>query len=139
MIAASVAYDAARADNAGPIMHGTLKVNSSSIQTGWYTADLTHRASGIGYIAFCKTQKQWGTKSSSSSLASISVNFPITVSVNYGVIGSVSRSGSLGGGDVAVVGCGNFTSSGFTAYFDALENGDAYVSTSVTWIAVCKS
>lgn len=54
LVAASVAYDAARADNSGPVMHGTLKVNSSSVQTGWYTADLTHRASGIGYVAICK-------------------------------------------------------------------------------------
>lgn len=55
LVAASVAYDAARANVAGPVMHGTLKVDSSSVQTGWYTADLTHRASGIGYIAICKS------------------------------------------------------------------------------------
>lgn len=54
LVAASLAYDAARADNSGPVMHGTLKTSNSSVQTGWYTADLTHKASGIGYIAFCK-------------------------------------------------------------------------------------
>lgn len=54
LVAASLAYDANRADQAGPICHGTLKVSNSTIQTGWYTFDLTHRASGIGYIAFCK-------------------------------------------------------------------------------------
>ena len=54
LVVASLAYDAARADNAGSIMHGTLKTSNSSVQTGWYTADLTHKASGIGYIAFCK-------------------------------------------------------------------------------------
>lgn len=84
-------------------------------------------------------QKQWGTNSSSSSLASISVTFPIAVSATYGVVGSVSRAGSLGSGDVAVVGCGSFRTNGFTAYFDALQNGDASVSTSVTWIAMCKA
>lgn len=83
--------------------------------------------------------EQWGTNSSSSSLASISVTFPIAVSATYGVVGSVSRAGSLGAGDVAVVGCGSFRTNGFTAYFDALQNGDASVSTSVTWIAMCKA
>ena len=93
-----------------------------------------------GYVKFANGFiLQWGTNSSSSSLASISVTFPIAVSATYGVVGSVSRAGSLGSGDVAVVGCGSFRTNGFTAYFDALQNGDASVSTSVTWIAMCKA
>ena len=93
----------------------------------------------VDTIILLSVIKQWGTNSSSSSLASISVTFPIAVSATYGVVGSVSRAGSLGSGDVAVVGCGSFRTNGFTAYFDALQNGDASVSTSVTWIAMCKA
>lgn len=57
-------------------MHGTLKVNSPSVQTGWYTADLTHKASGIGYVAFCKAQKQWGDVATGT----LTVSFPIAFS-----------------------------------------------------------
>ena len=71
-------------------------------------------------------------------MATVQTNLNISTNALFGVVGSISRSAQLGGSDVAVVGCGNFTRTGFTAYFDALDNDDAYVSTSVTWIAVCK-
>ena len=54
LVAASLAYDSNRADQAGSICHGTLKISNSTVQTGWYTFDLTHRATGIGYVAICQ-------------------------------------------------------------------------------------
>lgn len=117
------------------VLVGTKQLNSINAFT---TAPYSNGGNVVFWIAL-NSQKQWGTNSSSSSLASISVTFPIAVSATYGVVGSVSRAGSLGSGDVAVVGCGSFRTNGFTAYFDALQNGDASVSTSVTWIAMCKA